>query len=623
MSNPKRLLARVVGVGLCALGSLSPVHVSAEENQSSSKRLLWGDTHLHTSYSFDAFLNNNLSADPDVAYRWARGEPVLHPFTQARVQIQTPLDFLVVSDHAEYLGALRDIYLNGVEQAEAGPIDSLIAWYTGRVIRDAIDSRTGADRFAGALPVSADPPAAASRWQEELGGQFPITDNIEESSWAQTTQISDQHNEPGKFTALIGWEWSSTPGGANLHRIVVTDADAETAQGFMPFASTDSPFPEDLWRWLEQRSEETGQQFVSIPHNSNISKGYMFDTRSLRGEPIDADYAALRAAWEPVVEITQIKGDSETHPELSPEDEFADFELYPFYIQQQPEPYKAGEGDYVRSALKRGLAIEAKVGVNPYRFGVIGSTDSHSGLASAEEPNFWGKFATDSIPANKAAKSIAGGPDGWTMSASGLAAVWAEDNTREAIVAALKRREVYASTGPRIALKLAVLDGGAAVDAELTVDDALALPGAVPMGGVLRVAASPLFVVSAMRDPYTAPLERVQIVKGWYDDSGRSVERVFDIAVAPGADGADAVSRKTGRLDEARAGGAAEFLLHWRDPQFEATQPAFYYVRVLQVPTARHSLLDALSLGEAESYEGREVIRERAYSSPVWLVPSA
>lgn len=623
MTKLRRLSLSLVRVGLVGLVLAAALPSGAEDAGSPVKRLLWGDTHLHTSYSFDAFLNNNLSADPDVAYRWAKGEPVLHPFTQARVQIETPLDFLVVSDHAEFLGALRDIYLNGVEQAEAGPIDSLIAWYTERVIRNAIDTRTGPETFADVLPVAADPGVAASQWQDSVGGRFPISDDIVENTWAQTTRISDRHNEPGKFTALIGWEWSSTPGGANLHRIVLTDADAETAQGFVPFASTDSPFPEDLWRWLEARSKETGRQFVSIPHNSNISKGYMFDTRSLRGEPIGADYATLRSAWEPVVEVTQIKGDSETHPSLSPMDQFADFELYPFYIQQQPQPYEPGEGDYVRSALKRGLVIEADVGVNPYRLGMIGSTDSHSGLASAEEPNFWGKFATDSIPANKRAKAISGGPNGWTMSASGLAAIWAEDNTREAIVAALKRREVYASTGPRIGLKLAVLDRSPeqATDAELSVDDALALPGAVPMGGVLQAVASPLFVIEALRDPNTAPLERVQVVKGWHDTAGDTHERVFEAGVAASLRTGDGVSRVSGRLNESEAGGTAEFLVHWRDPEFNPALAAFYYVRVLQVPTARHSLLDALSLGELPSDDTAAVIRERAYSSPVWFLP--
>ena len=234
------------------------------------RQLLWGDTHLHTNYSFDAFLNNNLTADPDTAYRWAKGQPVIHPFNRTRVQIDTPLDFLVVSDHAELMGALRDIYYNGINQADAGIWDRVLQWYTERTVRQAIDEREGAALFVSALPKSQNAREAARSWSEDVGQAFPLSDNVVEDAWRQSTAATERHYEPGKFTALVGWEWSSIPGGANLHRVVFTDADAETAQKFLPFASTDSPYPEDLWQWLEATASATGAEFMSIPHNSNI-----------------------------------------------------------------------------------------------------------------------------------------------------------------------------------------------------------------------------------------------------------------------------------------------------------------------------------------------------------------
>ncbi|MDH3642033.1 MAG: DUF3604 domain-containing protein, partial [Gammaproteobacteria bacterium] len=454
-------------------------HANAE------KQLLWGDTHLHTSYSFDAFLNNNLTADPDTAYRFAKGEPVIHPYHRARVQLGEPLDFLVVSDHAEFLGGLRDIYQNGVQQDDPGPIDSIMNWYRARTIREAIDNREGAPLFRAVLPVSEDPRSAAASYPTD-SGSLPVSSSVMKDAWHDIVDTADAHYMPGSFTSLIGWEWSSIPGGANLHRIVVTDADGAAAKKFQPFGSNDSPYPEDLWSWLEQTSAATGAEFLAIPHNSNISKGMMFPAESLRGEPIGADYVAARMRWERIVEATQIKGDSETHPLLSPNDEFADFEEYPFYIQQQPEDYAPTPGDYVRPALKTGLALGERLGVNPYQFGLIGSTDAHTGLSSAEEDNFWGKMATDSTPETKVNSLIAGGSRGWTMSASGLAAVWAEENTREAIVAAMKRREVYATTGPRLRVRFF---GGWQFTAEDLQAQNLATPGygkGVPMGGELN-----------------------------------------------------------------------------------------------------------------------------------------
>ena len=595
------------------------------------RRLLWGDTHVHTSYSFDAFLNGNRTADPDVAYRYAKGLPVIHPYNRTRVRIETPLDFLVVSDHAEFYGGIRDIYLDGVQDPDPNILLSLVYWYRTREIRQAIDEGRGPAFFAGLLPVAEDPIEAAKRWSAETGAKVPPGAGVSaRNAWARLGLAADAHNDPGRFTAFLGWEWSSIPGGANLHRVVVTNADGERASGFLPFSSGESPFPEDLWAWMKITSNETGARFLAIPHNSNISKGQMFSERTLRGEEIDADYARLRRRWEPVAEITQIKGDSETHPDLSPEDPFADFETYPWYIQQVRDGYEARPGDYVRSGLRTGLALERKTGVNPYRFGVIGSTDSHTGLASAEEPNFWGKMAYDSVPENKQGRALADGPTGWSMAAEGLAAVYAEQNSRDSILDALERREVYATTGPRIGVRFF---GGWSFDSrDLQADlSKVGYARGVPMGGQLAAeagAAAPTFLVAAQKDPKSANLDRVQIVKGWIDASGATHERVFDVAWSEGraldANGVlepvgDTVDRTTATWTDDI--GAAELAVSWTDPEFDAAQSAFYYVRVLEIPTPRHALYDAVALGLEAPTRGPSVIQERAYTSPIWYSP--
>ena len=579
-----------------------------------AKELLWGDTHLHTSYSFDAFLNGNHSADPDVAYRFAQGQPVIHPYNRTRVQLNTPLDFLVVSDHAEFYGGIRDIYNEGL-QADLNLIESLVAWFQVKRIRDAIDTEDGPAYFADLLPVDEDPYAAVEQWIERNEqAQTPGADVSAANAWQRLIEMAERHNQPGTFTTIYGWEWSTIPGGANLHRVVISDASGEQARQFMPFASTDSPYPEDLWAWMTQTGNKIGARFLAIPHNSNISKGIMFADKTLRGTPMDADYAELRSMLEPVVEVTQIKGDSETHPDLSPNDPFADFELYPWYIQQvRTSDYTAGAGDYARSALKTGLRLGSELGTNPFQFGMIGSTDSHTGLSSAEEPNFWGKMAYDSVPERKQGDALAIGPTGWSMQAGGLAAVWAEENSRAAIVDAFQRREVYATTGPRIRLTFNVHSGD----------------GTHPMGSEIKAPdTAPDFSISANKDPKSANLDRIQIIKGWLDASGATHEQVINVAwsgdrqlQASGELAAvgSTVDLKTGRYTNTI--GAPVLEATWRDPDYQPEQRAFYYVRVLEIPTPRHALLDALALGLSEPTVGTSTIQERAYSSPIWLTP--
>ncbi len=614
---------------ICCLGWASNTAEAAE------RRLLWGDTHLHTSYSFDAFLNGNHTADPETAYRYARGFPVIHPYNRTRVQISTPLDFLVITDHAEFYGGIRDIYYHGIQDPDPNLIERVLYWYNERQIRAAVDEGDGPDFFRDQLPTFGDPLEAAAAWAEDVGGALlPGAAESATNAWARLRDVADRYNEPGEFSALLGWEWSSNPGGANLHRVVVTDADGELAGEFMPFGSTDSPYPEDLWAWLERTSDETGAGFVAIPHNSNISRGIMFSDTTLRGAPIDASYARARLRWEPLAEITQIKGDSETHPDLSPEDPFADFEPYPWWIANtRVDGYVVTPADFLRSAMRTGLELENRIGANPFRFGVIGSTDSHTGLASAEEPNFWGKMAYDSIPENKQGIALTDGPTGWTMQAAGLAAAWAEENARGAILEAFRRREVYGTTGTRIHLR--VFAGYDFSEADLAAEDFAAAGYArgVPMGGELGPAAdgrAPALMVRAARDPASANLDRIQLVKGWLDGDGRSHERVYDIAWSgdrqPDASGqvppvGDTVDRATGQF--ANTIGAPALETVWTDPDFEPGRLAFYYLRVLEIPTPRHAHLDALALGLDAPTEGPAVIQERAYSSPIWYRPAA
>ena len=624
---PGALLGMTLGL---SAGFVAAQPASATDSEQQTPKLLWGDTHVHTAYSFDAFLNDNHSATPDVAYRFARGEPVIHPYHRARMQIRAPLDFIAIADHAEFLGVAREAYFNGMQLEDPGIVDRVKGWFTERYIRRLINGDGGFDAFIELLPKKGDPREAAKTLQDEITQPIINSQALEKKTWDSLTSLADDYYKPGTFTTFVAWEWSSLPGGANLHRVVMTSASGETAKQFQPFGSDDSPYPEDLWAWLDATSEATRAEFLSIPHNSNISKGFMFPEQTLRGEPFTEAYARKRLQYEPVVEVTQIKGDSETHPVFSPNDEFADFETYRFYIQQEPQEYQPHKGDFVRPALKLGLALEQQLGINPYRFGLIGSTDSHSGLSTADEDNFGGKLARDSTPETKSRadgrKSFA---SGWNMSASGMAAVWAEENTREAILAAFKRREVYATSGPRIALQVY---GGWGFSEDDLNNPATWRQKGVPMGGILASAesgkAAPGFVIQALKDPHSANLDRLQVVKGWLDENGQEQETVYDVAWSgervPDAAGklppvGDTVDRQTGRYRNSI--GAASLSAFWSDPDFNPAQSAFYYVRVLEIPTPRHLMLDAIALGLDKPEDGDSVIQERAYSSPLWYRP--
>jgi hypothetical protein len=602
-------------------------------------RVYWGDTHLHTSYSPDAYLMRNRSADPDTAYRYAKGYPVVHPYHKARIHIGTPLDFLVVSDHGEFMGVIP-LLLQGDERVAGTK--------TGKRYLEWVKQGREIEMFGELIAQI-----------NKIVPPNPDLNNPEINAyvWSEIMAAADRHNEPGKFTAFMGWEWSSTPQGQNLHRVIVMKGNKENGSKFIPYTSLDSDRPEDLWDWLKKTSEEVGTDFLAIPHNSNISGGLMFPLVDSDGRGVDPAYAKMRMRWEPVVEMTQIKGDSETHPRLSPNDEFADYETYEHLIAvegiEAPTMFSDGflgtlsdddraliesqesaiveRGDYARTALLRGLVVEQRTGANPYKFGMIGSTDSHTAMASAEEDNFHGKMALDSTPGTKSEDIIPGTP-GWDMGAAGLAAVWATENTRDALFDAMQRKEVYATTGPRIELRFFGGFDFRARDARARDLASVGYKKGVPMGGDLTASPkdrAPSFLIRAVKDPVDANLDRIQVVKGWLNDENLPEERVYNVAMADGrtvdADGnvapvGNTVDVSTGNYTNSI--GDPELAAVWTDPDFDPARRAFYYVRVLQIPTPRHTLFDALALGIPVEETGHPAtIQERAYSSPIWYTP--
>jgi len=591
---------------------------SFSQGYAEETNLYWGDTHLHTNLSPDAFIKGNTTATPDDSFNFAKGAPVIDANSRAKIKIETPLDFLVVTDHAEYVGIPKMLWEGD---------DRLLKTKVGKRFAKMIKDGKGTQVFVDLLGT-----ANSGKPYEALN-----SGEIRKSVWSDSVAAAERHNDPGKFTAFIGWEWSSIPNGQNLHRIVFTPQGGDVANRFIPFSAFDSDIETDFWNWLDKTSKETGADFVAIPHNGNISNGLMFPLTDRAGNPITKQYADQRMRWEQVIEMTQIKGDSETHPALSPDDEFADFETFAHLLKTDDSAIedrgKTPIGSYTRSGLKRGLELESKIGVNPFKYGMIGATDSHSGYSSAEENNFWGKFSQDSIPDNKKDVDLLPGIYGWDMSASGLSAVWAKENTRQSITDAFKRREVYGTSGPRIGLRFFGGFGFKSSDSSAKDIAAIGYKSGVPMGGDLANAPkgkAPSFLIHAVKDPKDANLDRVQVVKGWVNAKGKSHEKVFDVVWSGnrkvGANGklpavGNTVDIKTGLY--ANTIGASQLSAVWDDPEFSADQKAFYYIRVLQIPTPRNSTYDAIALGVNPSKTGHAVtIQERAYSSPIWYTPN-
>lgn len=597
---------------------------SAAPGQGRASQVYWGDTHLHTSTSADA-LATGTRLGPEVALRFARGEAVTSVAGE-QVQLDRPLDFLVVADHAEYLGAGSEI-LAGNPVLMADP--TLRRWY--EMMRGTREQAYAASRELIAAYHENRLPAALS--DPSIGGR------ISRSVWETQVSTVERYNDPGRFTAFLGYEFTSVPQGNNLHRVVIFRDGAERVLQVNPFSAADSQNPEDLWRYLANYERDTGGRALAIPHNGNVSNGMMFAMETLEGAPITADYAQRRARWEPLTEVVQIKGDSESHPFLSPNDEFANYGDRGWDQGNLPMLTAASDnmraGNYARAALLRGLELENRLGVNPFKFGMIGASDAHNATPSFEESAFLGEYRTASPGPTRASRvaidTSVGRRYGWQFLTAGIAGVWARENTREAIFDAMRRREVYATTGPRMIVRL--FGGWNFRRGDLRGDIAQAgYDRGVPMGADLPAVTgrAPTFIVSALRDPRGANLDRIQMVKGWIDADGALHERVFDIAWSDvegrriGRDGRLTPVGSTVDLDHAsyqNSIGAPELTTVWRDPEFDRSQRAFYYARVLEIPTPRWPVYDAVRFSAAIP-EGAELIaQERAYTSPIWYSP--
>lgn len=625
----KQLVVGILTLVLVGCGQAGPSGGSKSEVKVTEtaypEKVYWGDTHLHTSNSIDAF-GFGVRLGPEEALRFAMGDEVTAT-TGIKAKLDRPLDFLVIADHSDALGATRRLY-------EAPRLlirdPELRRWHdimqegpegSQRVTAEIIDRAS-----RGTLPAAMRDPKVNEKGSRKI--------------WTDHTGIVDRYNTPGKFTAFMGFEYTLMPRGDNLHRVVIFRDGKDRADKVLPFgAFGDNGKVDQLWDYMDAYEKTTGGKMLAIPHNSNVSNGLMFELTGPDGGPMTAEYARRRALREPLVEITQIKGDSEAHPFLSPNDEFAGFGVKGWELGNLPMTIPKQNimfaGEYVREALKRGLAIEARTGVNPYKFGLIGSTDSHTALATGDENNFFGKHSGNEPNPKRVTQTqnlgTRQGRFGWHYLAGGYAGVWAKANTRAAIFDAMVRREVYATTGPRMQVRLF---GGW----DFKADDlkgnwvAAGYKRGVPMGGALSAAkGTPSFIVSALKDPMGANLDRVQIIKGWTDASGRLQERIYNVVWS------DPETRKLsgGKLpsvgdtvDLATANyknsiGAAELQTVWRDPEFNPAQRAFYYVRVLEIPTPRWVAYDAVRYKLKLPAEIEMKGQERAYSSPIWYSPKA
>jgi hypothetical protein len=587
-------------------------------NTSYPDRVFWGDTHLHTSYSWDAGLVGN-TLGPDEAYRFAKGEQVIASSGQP-VKLVRPLDWLVVADHAESMGAAVLI-----ERSDPAILKSEIGRKTHNLYK------------------KGDIYAAFETWGFEaiVKGNDPLSDpGLANSIWEEMLKYSETHNQPGHFTAFIGYEWSASPAGNNLHRVLVYRDDKDKAKRMLPFTSFESSDPEKLWKWMATYEEKTGGRILAIPHNGNLSNGVMFAVETLSGKSIDKDYAKNRARYEPLYEATQMKGDGEAHPLLSPDDEFADYENWDRgnWAGQKKTPEMLPH-EYVRSALKVGLQMEDKLGANPFKFGLVGATDSHTSLTTTREDNYFGKISQMEPGPDRFEAQIVPDPENvgtgtfeFETVASGLQGIWARENTREALWDAMKRKETYATTGSRITVR--VFAGWDFTEEDVLHADfaKIGYLNGVPMGGDLMKAPAgkvPNLVIRALRDPDGANLDRIQVIKGWLDKSGKVQERVYDVVVSDGRK-----INSNGRckipvgntVDVKKATftnniGDALMMGYWKDSDFDPKERAFYYVRVLEIPTPRWTTYDAAFYGVELPKGVPASQQDRAYTSPIWYTP--
>lgn len=603
-----------------------PPAYSPYVNRDFPTRPFFGDTHLHTSFSFDAGAFG-ARLTPRDAYRFARGEQITASSGQP-AKLSRPLDFLVVADHSDNMGFFPDLFA-GAPNVLADP--------TGRKWYDMLKSGKGADAALEIILAF-----SHNTFPKDLI-YFPGTRQYR-GAWQETIAAAEHYTDPGRFTAFIGYEWTSNTGGNNLHRNVIFRDNADKASQVEPFtvmAPYGSDNPVDLWKWMDAYEKKTGGSVLAISHNGNLSNGLMFPVVEAFGKKIDREYVETRAKWERLYEATQTKGDSETHPFLSPNDEFANFERWDKgnldgSVAKKKEML---EFEYARSALKNGLKLEQMLGVNPYKFGLVGSSDAHTGLAAMEEDNFFGKTTPQEPSPGRMMKPFFENPQSgvkvmdWEVSASGYAAVWAKENTRASLWDAMQRKETYATTGPRMVVRFF---GGWEFDAK---DADNRLPGqigytkGVPMGSDLTQAPQgkvPTFLVAALKDPLGANLDRYQIVKGWLDKNGDPQEKVYDVAWS----GNRQPDSKTGKVPPVGSTvdienaiwtntiGAPELIAVWKDPDFDPILRAFYYGRVIEIPTPRWTAYDAKRFGVKPLPGTTMTVTERAYTSPIWYTPS-
>ena len=597
------------------------VEFSPYVNRGYPTNVYFGDTHLHTSLSMDAgTFGNRLGLDD--AYRFTKGEQVTAS-KGFKAKMGRPLDFVVIADHSDGMGFF-DMFAVGDPK-----------------VMDKEEGRRWNKAINEGGQASVD--AALEIITMFSQGQFPWQTNDPELMkpvWSDVVAAAERHNEPGKFTALIGYEWTSLVKGNNLHRVVIYKDGATQAKQTLPFTLADSADPEDLWKAMQAYEDKTGGDLLAIPHNGNLANGIMFDVETLSGKPITKAYAKERQRWERLYEATQIKGDGEAHPFLSPDDEFADYETWDLgnLDMSQAKEKSMLVGEYARSGLKRGLEFEQKLGINPYKFGMIGSTDSHTSLPAVEENNFFGKHSGVEPEPGRAMHVVLGGENGkimgYDMASSGFAAVWAKENTREAIFDAMMRRETYATTGSRMAVRFFAGWDFTEADARSRQPADAGYSRGVPMGGDLPAGPkgkSPTFLVAAMKDAYSGNLDRIQIIKGWVGKDGKAQERVYDVAVSD-----DRKIDNNGRcktpvgntVDVANATwtntiGDPELIAVWTDPDFDSGQKAFYYTRVIEIPTPRWTAYEAKRFNVKFPKEVKMITQERAYTSPIWYSPKS
>ena len=589
-----------------------------------SEGVYWGDTHLHTSFSTDAGMVGN-KLGPEEAYRFALGEEIVTNSGQ-RARLIRPLDFLVIADHAENLGLAPMIAESNRELLKS-------EW--GKKVHDMVKAGNGYEAFR--------------TWGLEALSQNIDrikSPKMQRTAWDRQIEAAERFNEPGHFTALIGFEWTSINNQeqpSNLHRVVIFKDGGERARQVLPFSTFDSPDPEKLWDYMAAYEQATGGSVLAIPHNGNLSNGLMFQTQRMNGQPIDRRYAETRSQWEPLYEVTQIKGDGEAHPFLSPNDEFSDYGTWDKadIAGFKPKQNSMLQYEYARTALQIGLQLEQKLGVNPFKFGMIGSTDAHTSMAATREENFWGKLPSAEPSADRyehyVIKALSGDDALSTYEseslASGLAAVWARENTREALFEAMQKKETYATTGTRMVVRF--FGGWDYAPDDVYRPDAVAIGyrKGVPMGGDLSTGpagSAPVFMVGAMKDAWGAKLDRIQIVKGWVDASGERKERIHDVAVSDGRQiGADGRCKTPvgNTVDVADTSylntiGEAELRAVWTDPEFDPKLRAVYYARVLEIPTPTWQAFDAKFFGIQMPKKVPMSHQERAYTSPIWYTPN-